>query len=157
MPVKPFSKAVIAAARRSMERTGELVKQGVAVIHSYEYRTQYLYTELERIKPEMIAEATRDARRAAEQFAQDSGSRVGAIRKAQQDLIVGRISGPQADRTSVFRGMSGSPVYIDGKLVGAISYAFPFSKEPICGITPIEQIVGIFEQQPVTPVLCKEP
>ena len=77
----------IAAARRSMERTGELVKQGVAVIHSYEYRTQYLYTELERIKPEMIAEATRDARRAAEQFAQDSGSQVGAIRKAQQGLF----------------------------------------------------------------------
>ena len=77
----------IAAARRSMERTGELVKQGVAVIHSYEYRTQYLYTELEKIKPEMIAEATRDARRAAEQFAQDSGSRVGAIRKAQQGLF----------------------------------------------------------------------
>jgi len=77
----------IGAARGAMERSGELVKQGVALIHSYEYRTQYLYTELERIKPEMIAEATRDARRAAEQFAQDSGSRVGAIRKAQQGLF----------------------------------------------------------------------
>ena len=49
----------------------------------------------------------------------------------KQDLIVGRISGGSADRTSVFAGMSGSPVYIDGKLVGAISYSFPFSKEPI--------------------------
>ena len=39
----------------------------------------------------------------------------------KQDLIVGRISGGSADRTSVFAGMSGSPVYIDGKLVGAIS------------------------------------
>ena len=47
-------------------------------------RTQYLFTQLEAIKPEMIAEATRDARRAAEQFAHDSGSRVGAIRTAQQ-------------------------------------------------------------------------
>ena len=64
----------------------------------------------------------------------------------KQDMIVGRISGGQADRTSVFAGMSGSPVYIDGKLVGAISYSFPFSKEPICGITPIEQIVSIFEK-----------
>lgn len=63
-----------------------------------------------------------------------------------QDMIVGRISGGSADRTSVFAGMSGSPVYINGKLVGAISYSFPFSKEPICGITPIEQMLSIFEQ-----------
>ena len=50
-------------------------------------------------------------------------------------------------RTAVFAGMSGSPVYIDGKLVGAISYSFPFAKEPICGITPIEQMISIFEQK----------
>jgi hypothetical protein len=77
----------IEAARQAIERSGELVKQGVAIIRSYEYSTQYLFTDLERIKPEMIAEATRDARRAAEQFAQDSGSTVGAIRKAQQGLF----------------------------------------------------------------------
>lgn len=65
----------------------------------------------------------------------------------RQDLIVGRISGGSADRTSVFAGMSGSPVFIDGKLVGAISYSFPFSKEPICGITPIEQMINIFEHK----------
>jgi len=64
----------------------------------------------------------------------------------KQDMIVGRISGGGADRTSVFAGMSGSPVYINGRLVGAISYSFPFSKEPICGITPIEQMIQIFEQ-----------
>ena len=77
----------IDAARQAIQRSGELVKQGVAVIRSYEYSTQYLYTELEKIKPEMIAEATKDARRAAEQFAQDSGSEVGAIRTAQQGLF----------------------------------------------------------------------
>ena len=65
----------------------------------------------------------------------------------KQDLIVGRLSGGAADRTSVFAGMSGSPVYIDGKLVGAISYSFPFSKEAICGITPIEQMIAIFERK----------
>lgn len=62
------------------------------------------------------------------------------------DMIVGRLSGPNAERTAVFAGMSGSPVYIDGKLVGAIAYSFPFSKEPICGITPIDQMIDIFEQ-----------
>ncbi|MGI8555506.1 MAG: hypothetical protein ACR2LT_04015 [Pyrinomonadaceae bacterium] len=66
----------------------------------------------------------------------------------KQDMIVGKISGGQADRTFVFAGMSGSPVYIDSKLVGSISYSFPFSKEAICGITPVEQMIQIFEQNP---------
>lgn len=66
----------------------------------------------------------------------------------KQDLIIGRLSGGGAERTAVFAGMSGSPVYIDGKLVGAVSYSFPFAKEPICGITPIEQMIAIFEQKP---------
>jgi hypothetical protein len=65
----------------------------------------------------------------------------------KQDLIIGRLSGGPADRTGVFAGMSGSPVYVGGKLVGAISYSFPFSKEPICGITPIEQMLSIFEKK----------
>ncbi len=75
----------------------------------------------------------------------------------KQDMIVGRISGGSADRTSVFAGMSGSPVYIDGKLVGAISYSFPFSKEPICGITPIAQMLDIFEQKQNLKIKAKEP
>lgn len=74
-----------------------------------------------------------------------------------QDMIVGKISGGSADRTSVFAGMSGSPVYIDGKLVGAISYSFPFSKEPICGITPIDQMIKIFEQNQMNTPKAQEP
>lgn len=65
----------------------------------------------------------------------------------KQDMIVARISGGSADRTGVFAGMSGSPVYVGGKLVGALAYSFPFSKEPIAGITPIEQMVAIFEKR----------
>lgn len=75
----------------------------------------------------------------------------------QQDLIIGRLSGGPAERTAVFAGMSGSPVYIDGKLVGAISYSFPFSKEPICGITPIEQMVAIFEKNQTVKAVSAEP
>lgn len=74
----------IDAERDAISRSGELVKRGVTLIRSYEYQTQYLFTDLESVKPEMIAEATLDARRAAEQFAADSGSAVGAIRRAQQ-------------------------------------------------------------------------
>jgi SpoIVB peptidase S55 len=75
----------------------------------------------------------------------------------KQDLIIGRLSGGGADRTAVFAGMSGSPVYINGKLVGAISYSFPFAKEPICGITPIEQMVAIFERKQIDRAKPSEP
>ncbi len=64
----------------------------------------------------------------------------------RKSVIIAKLSGAQVERTSVFAGMSGSPVFIDGKLVGAIAYAFPFSKEPIAGITPIKQMIEMFEQ-----------
>jgi hypothetical protein len=74
----------IDAVRAAMVRSGELVGQGVALVRSYEATTEYFFTGLDEVKPEMIREATRDARRAAEQFAEDSGARVGGIRNAQQ-------------------------------------------------------------------------
>ncbi len=64
----------------------------------------------------------------------------------RQSVIIARLTGANVARTSVFAGMSGSPVFIDGKLVGAIAYSFPFSKEPIAGITPIKQMIDIFER-----------
>ena len=69
----------------------------------------------------------------------------------KQSLIIARLSGPLVDRTSVFAGMSGSPVYINGKLVGAVAYSFPFSKEPIAGITPIKYMIDIFERRDAEP------
>jgi hypothetical protein len=74
-------------AKRAIQRSGELVKKGVRVIQSWDGTTQFLYTDLEKIKPAMIADATKDARRAAEQFANDSAAQVGAIRRAQQGLF----------------------------------------------------------------------
>jgi hypothetical protein len=64
----------------------------------------------------------------------------------RQSAIIARLSGPQIERTSVFAGMSGSPVYIDGKIVGAIAFSFPFAKEPIAGITPIKQMIDLFNK-----------
>ena len=61
----------------------------------------------------------------------------------QRDLIVARLSGGPLALTGVIAGMSGSPVYIDGKLVGAVSRSFPLSKEPIAGITPIEDMLTV--------------
>src|SRR5215216_1110100 len=64
----------------------------------------------------------------------------------RQSAIIARLTGPLAERTGVFGGMSGSPVYIDGKIVGAIAFSFPFSKEPIAGITPIKQMIDLFNK-----------
>jgi hypothetical protein len=61
-----------------------------------------------------------------------------------QDMILARLKGAKPEYTGVVAGMSGSPVYIDGRLVGALSYRIgQFSKEPICGITPIEQMLEV--------------
>ncbi len=64
----------------------------------------------------------------------------------RQSTIIGKLSGANAEKTGVFGGMSGSPVYIEGRVVGAIAFSFPFSKEPIAGITPIKQMIDIFEK-----------
>src|SRR4051812_24377332 len=65
---------------------------------------------------------------------------------ARQSAIIARLSGSNVEKTGVFAGMSGSPVYIDGKIVGAIAFSFPFSKEPIAGITPIKQMIDLFDK-----------
>lgn len=55
------------------------------------------------------------------------------------DVIVARLTGPNADRYGIAAGMSGSPVFVDGKLIGALSLSLgTFQREPIAGITPID-------------------
>lgn len=64
---------------------GELLKRGIAIITGdYQYNIQYEYTGLNTIKPQMIEEATKNARQAAEKFAKDSESTLGKIRHANQ-------------------------------------------------------------------------
>lgn len=60
----------------------------------------------------------------------------------KQTIILARLSGGPLAETGVLQGMSGSPVYINGKLLGAVALGFPFSKEPIAGITPIEEMLS---------------
>ncbi len=63
------------------------------------------------------------------------------VQGPRRDLILARLEGGPLAETGVAQGMSGSPVYIDGRLVGAISYSIgAFSKEPIAGITPIAEM-----------------
>jgi hypothetical protein len=61
----------------------------------------------------------------------------------KQSIILARLGGAQVERTGVMQGMSGSPVYIDGRLVGAVALAFPFAKEPIAGVRPIEEMLDV--------------
>ncbi len=65
---------------------------------------------------------------------------------ADQSLIVIRLNGANVERTFVFAGMSGSPVFVDGKLLGAVAFSFPFGKEPLGMITPISQMAVVFEE-----------
>ena len=64
----------------------------------------------------------------------------------KQSAILARLSGGPLENTGVMGGMSGSPVYVDGKMIGAVAFSFPFSKEAIAGITPIQQMVDIFDK-----------
>src|ERR1700727_3290026 len=65
------------------------------------------------------------------------------------DVILVRLHGQKVEYTGVVAGMSGSPVYIDGKLAGALAFRIgEFSKEPIAGITPIEQMLQVKDMPP---------
>src|SRR5688572_22473053 len=70
---------------------------------------------------------------------------VGVLRNVigtRRNLILAKLEGGPLAHTGVIAGMSGSPVYMDGRLVGAVSYSLGnFSKEPIAGITPIEEMI----------------
>ncbi|MEO8217875.1 MAG: SpoIVB peptidase S55 domain-containing protein [Acidobacteriota bacterium] len=61
----------------------------------------------------------------------------------RQDLILGRVSSDLVEHSGIIAGMSGSPIYIDGKVIGALAYSWQFSKDPVAGITPIEEMLRI--------------
>lgn len=69
-----------------------------------------------------------------------------------RDIILARLEGGPLAHTGVIAGMSGSPVYIDGRLLGAVSYQLgQFPKEPIAGITPIGEMTDATALAPATP------
>lgn len=73
----------------------------------------------------------------------------------QQNMILAMLKGGNLEDTGIIAGMSGSPVFIDGKMIGAVAYGWPFSKTPIAGITPIESMMKTqslpTEQIPIAP------
>ena len=101
------------------------------------------YYPIDRVKPGMVATG----------YTVWQGNRIepfeahiiGVLRNVigpKRDLILAKLEGGPLAHTGVIAGMSGSPVYIDGQLVGAVSYSLgAFSKEPIAGITPIAEMI----------------
>lgn len=61
----------------------------------------------------------------------------------KRSVILARLKGHGLESTGIIAGMSGSPVYIDGKLIGAVAYGFSFSKDAIAGITPIDEMLAV--------------
>jgi len=57
------------------------------------------------------------------------------------NVVLVRMSGPVVDESGTVAGMSGSPIYINDKLLGAVAYGFPYCKIPLAGITPIEEML----------------
>ena len=68
-----------------------------------------------------------------------------------QDLILGRCTGGPLAQTGILAGMSGSPVYIDGRLAGAVAYSWGFSKDAIAGITPIGEMLAVAGRESAAP------
>jgi hypothetical protein len=58
-----------------------------------------------------------------------------------RDMVLCRLSGCNLEHAGIIQGMSGSPIYVDGKLLGAVAFAWEFAKDPIAGVTPFCQMV----------------
>ena len=84
---------------------------------------------------------------------------IGVLKNVQpkKSIILARLKGGILDEAGVISGMSGSPVYVDGKLIGAVAYSYgTFVKEPIAGITPIGEMMAISEKRKKGPVFSPQ-
>ena len=60
-----------------------------------------------------------------------------------RDMVLCRLTGCNLEHAGIIQGMSGSPIYIDGKLLGAVAFAWEFAKDPIAGVTPFSQMMPV--------------
>jgi len=84
---------------------------------------------------------------------------IGVLKNVEpkKSIILARLKGGILEEAGVISGMSGSPVYVDGKLIGAVAYSLgTFVKEPIAGITPIGEMLSISEKRKKGPVFSPQ-
>lgn len=109
---------------------------------------QQAFMPIDEVRPGMVGVGrTVYAGEAKEEF---RAHVIGVLRNVVapgRDLVLARLEGDPLPRTGVMQGMSGSPVYIDGRLLGAVSYALgAFPREPIAGITPIAEMIDAVDR-----------
>ena len=102
----------VSLVKQTMEKSSELIGKGIVLV-AESYRTEFLFTGLNKIKPEMISEATQNARKSAEQFAKDSGSKVGKIRNASQGLFTINVVERNSPEYKVVRVVTTTEYYIE--------------------------------------------
>jgi len=71
----------------------------------------------------------------------------------KQDMILIRMSGANLEKHKIIAGMSGSPIYIDGKLIGALAYGWSFENDPLAGVTPIQNMIAEMKRPALSPSL----
>lgn len=78
---------------------------------------------------------------------------IGVLHNVQpkKSIILAKLKSSTLEKTGVVSGMSGSPVYVNGKLIGAVAYSFPYAKEAVAGITPISEMVSISQEKSESP------
>jgi hypothetical protein len=119
-----FALALLAAPARS-ERVPTLGTTGLVPGQRAEVRTVFAGQRVESFDAEIVGVLR--------------GGRAGG------EMILARATSERVIRTGVAAGMSGSPVYVDGRLIGALSSGWPFSREPIFGITPIGEMLDVLD------------
>ncbi len=65
--------------------------------------------------------------------------------RAEGAMILARALGPRMEHDGIAAGMSGSPIYVDGKLIGALAFGWPFSRDALCGIQPIADMLAVMQ------------
>ncbi len=75
----------------------------------------------------------------------------------KQDMILVRMSGANLEQHKIIAGMSGSPVYINDKMIGAVAYGWTFENEPLAGVTPIHNMLAEIDQPPPRPAARQQP
>ena len=98
---------------------------------------------VDEVRPGMVGDRPHRVRKAHKSRSSRSTSSACSRTSSgpRRNLVLARLEGGPLAKTGVIAGMSGSPVYIDGRMLGAVSYSLgQFSKEPIAGITPIGEM-----------------
>ena len=130
-----YAESVINRPRGEMPVTLRRHKNGVTLLYRGRALTKTHATKVGEVQAELMAEV----------LGVERGS------WPQQDLVWGRMAGGPLEKTGIIAGMSGSPVYIEGRLLGAVAYGWGTATEPLCGITPIGEMLTALERQEQQP------